>query len=251
MRGRMGSLHAEARGDFVAAGGRRRYLTQSARRTRRLRRGENLTQRPQRLRHGGRGQKRKNPEPRRNTEANTSALREVGLWAEKGERKGFPTYSPARSNDFPEGGTVASVLRRDSVFHNVRRRVRSGPGTPSLCAAGGRRRYLTRSARSARSFGHAENAVPLRGATVSVESVRSVRDHRTRGARCGSATPWLRVRFRALRVRGGIRGAVEQPPSDGYTTPPPAHGRQPHRLRRGIFHSPFSILHSPCFLPPA
>ena len=63
MRGRMGSLHAEARGDFVAAGGRRRYLTQSARRTRRLRRGENLTQRPQRLRHGGRGRRGKTQSP--------------------------------------------------------------------------------------------------------------------------------------------------------------------------------------------
>ncbi len=35
----------------------------------------------------------------------------VGLWAEKGERKELPTVSPARPNDFPEGGTVASVLR--------------------------------------------------------------------------------------------------------------------------------------------
>ena len=41
--------------------------------------------------------------------------------AEKVERIGLPTASTAQSNDFTEGGTVASALRRDSVFHNLHR----------------------------------------------------------------------------------------------------------------------------------
>lgn len=60
-----------------------------------------------------------NPELRRNTEANTSASRER-LDCGRGRKK-LPAASPAVPNDCPEGGTVASGLRRASGFHNVRR----------------------------------------------------------------------------------------------------------------------------------
>ena len=43
----------------------------------------------------------------------------IGLRAEKVERIGLPTASTAQSNDLSEGENV--VLRRDSVFHNLRR----------------------------------------------------------------------------------------------------------------------------------
>ena len=47
-------------------------------------------------------------------------------------RKGLPTASTAQSNDLSEEGTVASALRRDSVFHNLRRVPRrSGFGVSS------------------------------------------------------------------------------------------------------------------------
>ena len=86
------------------------------------------------------GKPRAPPEPRGQCDCFAEV---IGLWAEKEERNELLTASTAQSNDLSEGGTVASALRRDSVFHNLRRESRRGGFGASPARSGVRVRHFS------------------------------------------------------------------------------------------------------------